>query len=214
MITLPAVPQLIQRTKALAALDLILSPEWDYRYYSFNARWSPDEQMASMRNGSGDEWWIVFHKAGWAALKGLDHESSAWSKGRGRLSAALNAVIPQELSAFSQEPAFRWSETSFAYFCLSDASGWKRANDLTNIAADDDTGEGALLRHLIGSAEDYSSFAEDYYEKSVPIEIVTAVFALLPITDSVIMALNSEIVLDDISSELFDEIAYPPSRPL
>ncbi len=91
MTSLPSIPELLVRTKALAALDLVLSPEWEYRYYSFNAAWSPNEQMASMRNGSGDEWWLVFHADGWAALKGLDHESEAWSKKRDELSLRGNS---------------------------------------------------------------------------------------------------------------------------
>ena len=37
----------------MAMLDAILSPEWDCRYYSFNAGWSPDEQMGSMRERLG-----------------------------------------------------------------------------------------------------------------------------------------------------------------
>src|SRR5678816_1485060 len=89
MLSLPAIPDLLRRTKALAALDLILSPEWEYRYYSFNAAWSPSELMASMRDGCGDEWWLVFHAHGWAALKGLAHESEAWSKDGDKLSTAL-----------------------------------------------------------------------------------------------------------------------------
>jgi hypothetical protein len=57
---LPPIEQLIRRCRALAVLDLILSPEWQYRYYSFNSKWSDAEQMASMRDGCGNEWWIVF----------------------------------------------------------------------------------------------------------------------------------------------------------
>ena len=36
-----------------AVLDLIVSPDWDGRYYSFNSKWSENEQMGSMRNGCG-----------------------------------------------------------------------------------------------------------------------------------------------------------------
>ena len=89
--TLPPADQLLQRCRALAVLDLILSPDWQYRYYSLNSNWSDCEQMASMRNGCGDEWWIVFHRDGWAALKGLDHESAAWSKHGEKLSSALQS---------------------------------------------------------------------------------------------------------------------------
>ncbi|RBP37357.1 hypothetical protein DES53_11495 [Roseimicrobium gellanilyticum] len=100
---LPSIPALIQRTKALAALDLIMSPEWAFRYFSFNCTWAAGEQMASMRDGSGDDWSLVFHKDGWSGLKGLTHESDAWSEGGAELSAALQSVIPPTLRTFASE---------------------------------------------------------------------------------------------------------------
>jgi hypothetical protein len=72
---LPDIPSLRRLTRALAMLDAILSPEWEYRHYSFDAHWAEGETMASMRNGSGDEWFALFCPAG-AVLKGLAHESA------------------------------------------------------------------------------------------------------------------------------------------
>ncbi len=48
-------------SRSLAMLDAIMSPEWEYRYFSFNANWdaSLGERMASMRNGSGDEYFAI-----------------------------------------------------------------------------------------------------------------------------------------------------------
>jgi hypothetical protein len=57
---LPAITELRERCQAFVALDAMLSPEWEWRYYSFDAHWAPGEQMASMRDGSGDAWSIVF----------------------------------------------------------------------------------------------------------------------------------------------------------
>ena len=208
MTSLPAIPELLRRTKALAALDLILSPDWEYRYYSFNAAWSPSEQMASMRDGCGDEWWLVFHTAGWAALKGRAHESKAWSKERDKLSAALQAVMPPAMAEFAREPAFRWDSTGFAYFYLPSQQQWCRANDLTAFSALD-AGEDDLLRHFCGSPSDYASFAEDYYESAVPVEAVAEVFRHGPITDRLVSALNPDITLRDIADELHIEIGYP-----
>jgi hypothetical protein len=49
-------------------------PDWQYRYFSFDSRWGAGEQMASMRNGQGDQYFALFNRAGcW--LKGFDHES-------------------------------------------------------------------------------------------------------------------------------------------
>ena len=55
-------------------LDAIIMPEWDYRYYSFNSKWSAGQEMASMRNGQSDAWFCVFSDVG-VFFKGFDHES-------------------------------------------------------------------------------------------------------------------------------------------
>ena len=61
-------------------LDAILSPEWEYRYYSFNASWGPAQELASMRNGTGDDYAIVFSPAG-AWIRVFDHESQSEPRG-------------------------------------------------------------------------------------------------------------------------------------
>lgn len=51
--------------KGIAALDAMLWEEWQDRYYSFDHAWntSAGQRMASMRNGEGDEWFMVFDSA-------------------------------------------------------------------------------------------------------------------------------------------------------
>jgi hypothetical protein len=71
---LPDIPVVRDRSRALAMLDAILSPEWEYRYYSFVAAWGPAQELASMRNGSGDDYAIVFSPAG-AWIRVFAHES-------------------------------------------------------------------------------------------------------------------------------------------
>jgi hypothetical protein len=46
--SLPAIEDLRKLTQSLAMLDAIMSPEWEYRYYSFNSKWDEGEMMASM----------------------------------------------------------------------------------------------------------------------------------------------------------------------
>ncbi len=70
---LPSIAEIRCITQSLAMLDAILCPEWEYRYYSFNSAWGPSEEMASMRNGSGDDWFLLLDATG-AALKGFAHE--------------------------------------------------------------------------------------------------------------------------------------------
>jgi hypothetical protein len=161
-----------------------------------------------MRDGCGDEWWIVFHTNGWAAIKGLAHESKAWFKGRSNLSSILQAQFPSELSGFVSEPAFRWDDTSFGYYYLPSTPEWKRANDTTTYSADD-AGDCELLNHLVGGPSDYGKFASDYFETEVPTDIVTDVFNHAPITQAIISTLNPSIKLEDIEDELYAEIGYP-----
>jgi hypothetical protein len=61
---LPGIERLRKLTQSLAMLDAIVSREWEYRYYSFNSRWSAGEQLASMRDGSGDGWFCAFGAPG------------------------------------------------------------------------------------------------------------------------------------------------------
>jgi len=79
--TLPD-PRTLERTcRGLATIDAMLSAEWELRYFSFNAHWSAGQRMASMRNGSGDEWFFVFGD-GWVKNSAF---SNRWNSRNGGL---------------------------------------------------------------------------------------------------------------------------------
>jgi hypothetical protein len=78
---LPDIDGLKRLMQSMALLDAILSPEWEFRCYSFNARWAEGEQMGSMRSGSGDDLFALFNDDG-CFLKGFDHESPMSPYGR------------------------------------------------------------------------------------------------------------------------------------
>ena len=67
---LPTIEVLNRLCQSLAMLDAIVCPAWEYRYYSYNAHWDSGEAMASMRNGSGDSYFLLFTPTG-AILKGF-----------------------------------------------------------------------------------------------------------------------------------------------
>ncbi len=205
---LPPISALIERCRALAALDLILSPDWEYRYYSFNSQWAPGRQMASMRNGSGDEWFCLFHSDGWAAIKGVALESKAWSKGRDELSSALRSKLPDSISEFAIEPAFVWDTTSYVYYCLAENERWVRVNDETEFGRLS-TGEDEALRVLTGGPQDYVHYASEYFEMAVPEVDVASLFSLTPITARIVDSLNPETDLGSIAKELYEGIGYP-----
>jgi hypothetical protein len=186
-------------------LDALLSPEWEDRYYSFNQRWSlpSGTRMGSMRNGSGDDLFILFFPDGSAALKGFDHESSALD-GRTAIAGVFEG-LPERFREFANEPAFTMNA---ATFCLwSEGAEWKRSPALAPETVDAD-GSGEMLIHLLGTPADYVAFASDYYEMNVPEEVVARFFELEPLTPELVGALHGDADVGPIATEL-DEIGYP-----
>ena len=106
----------------MAALDAILSPEWEHRYFSFDSRWSPGQEMASMRNGSGDEYSIVFSAAG-VFIRGFAHESSMSPYGGGLWPGLIDSV-PDVFAGSVNEPAFSFDDRLNATVCI-----WRETAD-------------------------------------------------------------------------------------
>ncbi len=204
---LPGRPEGIQRTaRAIATLDLILSPDWEYRYYSYDSRWSEDEEMASMRNGSGDEWFVLFLKNNWCGLKGLGHESTAAQVEN--LADDVRKILPGELSEFNNEPAFRWDGTSFCYWYDPASGKWTDAVVKAGYSPELTTGARELLQVLGGDPAAYHSFAEEYFEVSVPRNIIDDVYALKPLTSEMVHALSGDVDIHEMAAELA-QIGYP-----
>jgi hypothetical protein len=202
---LPEIPTLRARCRALAVLDAIMSPEWESRYFSFTGRWKPGEQVASMRNGSGDEWSIVFSSAG-AFVRGFSHESPMSPAANDEeLWPGLVDTVPEVFSGCVGEPAFSFGGGLEATVCL-----WRRYGDARWHAGevdfpdgDDPDGADALFEVLVdGTPAAYRRFAEDYYETAVDTDVITMVFASQPLTDALVRRLNPALTLDDLADDL------------
>ena len=63
---LPGPDELERRCQALAVLDAILSPEPRWRYFTFNATFTPGERVARMDSATGDGWliWVLAPRNG------------------------------------------------------------------------------------------------------------------------------------------------------
>ncbi|MGC9669529.1 hypothetical protein ACNTMW_23625 [Planosporangium sp. 12N6] len=213
---LPDIAVLRDRCRALAMLDAIMSPEWESRYYSFDSRWAPDEEMASMRNGSGDAWSIVFSPAG-AFIRGFDHESPMSRAGNDdELWPGLVDSVPDVFSPCVNEPAFSFEGALEATVCLWRRSGDDRwhAGEIDFPDGDDPDGANRLFEVLVdGAPAAYQRFAEDYYETAVDRDAVREIFALNLLTDGLVQRLNPELTVEDLADDLA-EIGYPsPAVP-
>jgi hypothetical protein len=205
---LPEVDGLRRLSQALAMLDAILCPEWQYRYHSFNANWADGEEMGSMRDGCGDGYFILFTKAG-AIMKGFAHESEAWRRTlqRGQPLPGMFDDVPEEFAGFLNEPAFSIADTTFGLWRRpSDPAWW--TGTIEPLDGEDPDGSAELLRLLDGDPEAYRAWAEDYFETSVALSAVEHLFGHRPLTEEVVMALNPELSLTALVEYAY-EIAYP-----
>lgn len=204
---LPGIDELKRISQSLAMLDAILMPDWEYRYYSFDANWGEDEMLASMRNGSGDSYFILFNSAG-AIIKGNAHESAMarHSVDTGQVWPGVLDQVPEEFEAVLNDPAFVPEETSFCVWRKHGDSSWQLGK--IDFPADDFAdGSGELLFMLDGKSETYATWAAEYYERDVPVDAVSEICAHKPLTQELISNLNPDRLLEDLEPDV-DEIGY------
>ncbi|GAA3045167.1 hypothetical protein GCM10017562_03040 [Streptomyces roseofulvus] len=214
---LPSPTDLRNLCRSLAMLDAILSPDWEDRFYSFNAGWADGEEMASMRNGSGDEYSIVFAAAG-VYLRGFGHEAPMSPYGSdGEPWPGVIDEVPEVFKSFVEEPAFTDEDgVPVVTACL-----WREATDdqwrhgvidFPAGCADPDGATGLFELLVDRSPEAFQRYAEDYYEVSVDLEAVRDVYALRPLNQKLVSSLNSDVTLADLAEDMA-EIGYPQPAP-
>src|SRR5262245_37610305 len=204
---LPSIDDLIRLSKGLAMLDAILSPEWEYRYYSFNSKWAPEEMMASMRNGSGDEYFILFDKHG-AAIKGFDHEAimSPWRTEPAVIWPGMYDSFPVQFSSFLKEPAFSIADVTFCIWKRYLDAGWQ-CGVREFPEGDDPDGSEQMWKILDGDPATYQEFARDYYEVEIPLDAIEHLYGNLPLTEMIVRSLNAGLSYADVEADI-TEIAY------
>ncbi|MFE6459625.1 hypothetical protein [Streptomyces cinereoruber] len=210
---LPSPAGLRNLCRSLAMLDAILSPDWEGRYHSYDAGWAEDEETASMRDGSGDEYSVVFSPAG-AYVRGFAHEApmSPYADDGEPWPGVLDDV-PEAFRRFVEEPAFTDEDgVPVVTVCLwrgpADDRWHHGAIDFPAGRADPD-GAATLFPLLVDpTPEAYRRFAEDHYEVPVDLEAVRRVYALEPLSQELVSSLNPEVALADLAGDVA-EIGYP-----
>jgi hypothetical protein len=196
----------------MATLDAILCPEWQYRYHSFNRKWAEGEEMGSMRNGSGDDFFAHFSSAGcW--LKGFAHESvmSPYAQEPKRVWPAILDEVPAEFAACLREPAFSVQDVTFCIWRRNADSAWAKGAISFPPDVEDPDGSAFLLSDLDGRPETYQTYARQYFETEVDIASVAHVYQHRPLTQERVASLNPQLSLEALTADL-DEIGYPASR--
>ncbi|MFD5814603.1 hypothetical protein [Streptomyces sp. NPDC127038] len=195
---LPDIDTLKNLCRSMAMAEVILNPDGEC-VHSYSARWSETEQAASMRNGSGDEYDIVFAPEG-AYIRGFDHESPLSPYRHEDVPQPWPGVldsVPEVFRRHVAEPAFMdengcpvvtvclWRETN--------APSWQAGRITFPAPHEDPDGSSWLFELLLDpTPEAFRSFAEDYYEVPVDIEALRQVYELRPLERTLVAALNPE----------------------
>jgi len=166
--------------------------------------------MASMRNGSGDEYFILFNSQG-AIMKGFAHESSMspWASESAQVWPGVLDQVPAEFGEFLTEPAFSMAETTFCVWRRNGDPSWQ-TGQIEYPDEDDPDGSEDLLFILDGEPETYKEFAEQYYERSIDLSVVTSAYEQETLTPQMIEKLNPEASVESVASDL-EQIDYPRS---
>lgn len=205
---LPEVDHLRRLLQSLAMLDAIIEPEWESRYYSFNADWSPGAQMGSMRNGEGDDFYVLFNASG-CFIKGFAHETqmTPYKATPHRVWLGVLDSVPGEFAECLAEPAFTIEDTTFCIWRRYEDSAWERGEIAFPEASDPD-GSADLLALLDGNPKSYQEWAEEYYERRVGIRAIQHIYAHRPLTEAIVTRLNPDLSLLDLAEDIH-EIGYP-----
>jgi hypothetical protein len=205
---LPDAASLRRLLQSMATLDAVLSPDWECRYYSFNSKWANGEQMGSMRNGCGDDFFALFNSAG-CFLKGFAHEAamSPYRQRPKKIWKGMFDGVPQEFAECLKEPAFSMDDTTFCIWRFNDDDSWRRGKIDFPPGADPDGSE-MLLSPLDGKPETYQAWAEEYYEEEIEVTAVEHIYEHRSLTDPIVKALNPKQSLAGLKGDL-RKIGYP-----
>lgn len=172
--------------KAVATLDAILSPEWEYRYYSYNAKWSKKEECFEMRDGEGDQMLILFCEEG-CIINGFAHEFKQPHK------AQVTKKLPAVFKKFMFGEPVKSIGTTFCLWSVG-SEGWQRgevsshANRSQELLAIFDGKPQTYLRHAS------ESFDEDNQKKKGPsLTTVKKIYAGEPLTKKMVLSIVEEV---------------------
>jgi hypothetical protein len=199
---LPAELDLQRVCKALAVLDAIISPEEEYRYHTYDAKWGEGEEVFEMNDGEGDQMLILFAPEG-AVINGYADGLEEPDK------AQLTHGLPQAFHEFIfGEPVNSIGTT----FCLwtEDNQPWQLGKGAT-----DEDGSDELLYILDGHPRTYIDWAQEYFEEDrfhkdgLPVGTVTQLYYGETLTKPMVEALVTHVADWEALRRDLDEINYP-----
>lgn len=198
---LPDYRKLKNICKAMAVLDSILSPEWQYRYHSYNSVWAENEEFFEMRDGEGVQLLLLFLGDG-AVLNGFISGQEPADKQK------LFNLLPEKFHEFIYGEPVSSAGTTFCLWQTDGDPNWH-----THQLAAALTASTVLLSPLDGFPDHYKQWADTYFESngrtgSIPLETVSRIFGLQPLNRAMVLSLSPQFSEWEQLKEDLQEISY------
>ncbi len=192
---LPHRKELQKICKAISVLDAILMQEWQYRYYSYNSKWSVGEEFFEMRDGVGNHLLILFKKEG-CVINGT-HSDIKFPN-----IEIVTKHLPKHFHEFIFGQPVKSQGTNF---CI-----WTNENEKWETQIKDkNDGSEELLFIFDGNPETYREWAKNYYENdNIDLAIIKKIYDDEIVTKNIATSLNEEIDFEQLKNDLI-EINYP-----
>jgi hypothetical protein len=179
ILSLPNPNLLKNLCQSFAALEAAIETEWHLRYFSFNFFWSKTESMASMRDGSGDDLFIVFSGDN-CFLRGSSLSCEMTPK-NGVWEGILTGV-PSEFLDQLEEPAFHMADTTFCGWYLRSIGSWQVGKIELPLNSQDPDGSKRILSYFISGREGILKHLATYHELKIEPELVDSFLGHFPIS--------------------------------
>lgn len=217
--------------KGIAALEIVMERESQYRYYFYNSNWSDNEEVfelingcGSVRSGCNSHMMILFCPDG-CVINGFDnqsyddeiyytfdedgaiewHKSSEKEKENILKMKEITQGLPDVFHEFIEE-SLKSIRSTFCIWKTKDGE-WSRSD----MVGKQEDGSVEMLDILDKNPQKYADFCHWYYGKNIPLNIAEQVYNGEPLTLEMIKKLNSEIEDKDIEpiKDELNEMGYP-----
>lgn len=175
------------RLKSIAILDAIICPDISLRCYFYNSKWAKGQEIASMRNGSGLEWYLQFYNNNLAWVYINFDEPPIPDVN------LIKKEFPASYVSFLDEPAFSINDARIIGY-YSDGKWILFGNT-----------KSADGSHAIETfnwlPEDYKNWADTYYDGSFDMNSIRKVFNG-EITETIVKNLNVNMTMKKLQEEI------------
>ena len=188
MIMIPDLKTLARTIQGFSFCDALLEPDWDLRYFSYDAGWNSAkrEAMGSVRNGHGLEIFFLFSN-GFAIGKIFDGAGC-------NVSMDIIQSLPETFESFKSEPAFGLNEVTFLAWSTSADENWSFFPSKATLPD--------VFSVFSGGIEAYHQWAEDYYGRKIDKTALFQAFYTLEIDQETLQKLETVLSLAEIQEEL------------